>query len=120
MKELHTKAMKYLFTGFNLIGAAALLMLGSGCGSMQTQSKEKLLIAAGFRVIVLKTAAQEQLVKSFPPDKVTRIRYAGKRYYVFPDAARNRAYVGRSTEYHRYRRLRLANRLSNENQKPPR
>ena len=112
--------MKHLFARFNLIGAVSLLALAVGCGSMQTQTKEKLLIAAGFRVTVTKTAAQQQLLKSFPPDKVTPIRYAGKRYYVFPDAAHNRAYVGRSTEYQRYRRLRLANRLSNENQKPPR
>ena len=112
--------MKHLFTRFNLIGAVALLALLVGCGSMQTQNKENLLIAAGFQVIAPKTAAQQQLLNSLPADKVTPIRYAGKRYYVFPDAAHNRAYVGRSTEYQRYRRLRLANRLSNENQKPPR
>jgi len=104
--------MKQIFTRFNLIGAVALLTLAVGCSSMQTQNKENLLIAAGFQVIAPKTAAQQQLLNSLPADKVTPIRYAGKRYYVFPDAAHNQAYVGRPTEYQCYRQLRLAKQLS--------
>jgi hypothetical protein len=82
---------------------------------MQTQNKENLLIAAGFQVIAPKTAAQQQLLNSLPPDKVTPIRHAGKRYYVFPDAAHNQAYVGGPSQYQSYRQLRFANQLSNEN-----
>jgi hypothetical protein len=74
---------------------------------MQTQSKENLLIAAGFQVIAPKTAAQQQLLNSLPPDKVTPILHAGKRYYVFPDAAHNQAYVGGPSQYQSYRQLRL-------------
>jgi hypothetical protein len=107
--------MKRVFTRLNHIGAVALLALLVGCGSMQTQNKENLLIAAGFQVIAPKTAAQQQLLNSLPPDKVTPIRYAGKRYYVFPDAAHNQAYVGGPSQYQSYRQLRLANQLSNEN-----
>ena len=107
--------MKQIFTRFNLIGAVALLTLAVGCSSMQTQNKENLLIAAGFQVIAPKTAAQQQLLNSLPADKVTPIRYAGKRYYVFPDAAHNQAYVGGPSQYQSYRQLRLANQLSNEN-----
>ena len=47
--------MKHILTGFNLIGALALLALAVGCASMQTQSKENLLIAAGFKTVVPKT-----------------------------------------------------------------
>jgi hypothetical protein len=107
--------MKQVFTKFNLIGAVGLLALLVGCGSMQTQNKENLLIAAGFQVIAPKTAAQQQLLNSLPPDKVTPIRHAGKRYYVFPDAAHNQAYVGGPSMYQSYRQLRWANQLSNEN-----
>jgi hypothetical protein len=114
----HSKSL--VSTGLNLICAAALLGLAVGCSTMQTKSKENLLIAAGFRVTFTKTAAQQQVLKSLPPDKVTPIRYAGKRYYLFPDAAHHRVYVGRPTEYRRYRQLRLANQVSNENLKPPR
>ena len=86
--------MKYILTGFNLIGAIALLALAVGCTSMQTQNKENLLIAAGFKVITPHTAAQQQKLQALPPDHVTLIQKDGKTYYVFPDAANNQAYVG--------------------------
>ena len=91
--------MKYLFTGFSLIGAFAVLALALGCASTETQSKENLLIAAGFQVIVPKTAAQQQKLQALPPDKVTLVQKDGKNYYVFPDAANNQAYVGGLTQY---------------------
>ena len=53
----------------------------------QTQSKENLLIAAGFQVIVPKTAAQQQKLQTLQPRKVTLVRKGGQNYYVFPDAA---------------------------------
>jgi hypothetical protein len=107
--------MKHIFTGFNLIGACALLALAVGCASMQTQSKENLLIAAGFKVIVPHTAAQQQKLQALPPDHVTLVQKDGKTYYVFPDAANNQAYVGGPTQYQAYKQLRLENKLANEN-----
>jgi hypothetical protein len=107
--------MKHIFTGFSLIGAFALLALAVGCTSTQTQSKENLLIAAGFKVIVPKTAAQQQKLQALPADKVTLVQKDGKIYYVFPDAANNQAYVGGAEQYQAYKQLRLANKLSNEN-----
>jgi len=109
------KTMKYIFTGFNLIGALALLALTVGCTGMQTQNKENLLIAAGFKVITPHTAAQQQKLQALPPDKVTLVQKDGKTYYVFPDAANNQAYVGGPTQYQAYKQLRLANKLANEN-----
>ena len=46
-----------------------------------------------------KTAAQQQKLKSLPPDKVSAIQKDGKTYYVFPDVAHNLAYVGGPKEY---------------------
>ena len=106
--------MKHQFTGLNLIGAVALLILAVGCASMETQSKENLLIAAGFKVIVPSTAAQQQKLQALPPDKVTLVQKEGKNYYVFPDVAHNQAYVGGPKQYQAYRQLRLANKLANE------
>ena len=64
--------MKRIFTGFNLIGAIALLALAVSFTMTQreTQHKEKLLIAAGFKVIVPRTAAQQQRLKALPADGV--------------------------------------------------
>jgi len=71
--------MKHIFTGFKLIAAFGLLALALGCAGTQTQTKENLLIAAGFKVIVPHTVAQQQKLQSLPPDKVTLVRKAGRR-----------------------------------------
>jgi hypothetical protein len=107
--------MKHIFTGFKLISAFALLALTAGCTGMQTQNKENLLIAAGFKVIVPSTAAQKQKLQALPAGKVTLVQKSGKTYYVFPDAANNQAYVGGPKQYQAYKQLRLANKLANEN-----
>ena len=109
------KAMKHIFTGFSLIGAFALLALAVGCTGMQTQSKEDMLIAAGFKTVVPKTAAQQRKLQALPPDKVAMVQKGGKTYYVFPDAANNRALVGGPKQYQAYQQLRLQNKLAQEN-----
>jgi hypothetical protein len=107
--------MKYIITGLSPIGALVLLFLTLSCTGVQTQNKENLLIAAGFRVIVPKTATQQQKLKALPADKVTLVQKDGKTYYVFPDAANNQAYVGGPTQYQTYKQLRLENKLANDN-----
>jgi hypothetical protein len=107
--------MKHILTGISLIGASALLAVTVGCTGMQTQNKENLLIAAGFKVIVPHTAAQQQKLQALPAEHVTLIQKDGKTYYVFPDAANNQAYVGGPKQYQAYRQLRLENKLANEN-----
>jgi hypothetical protein len=107
--------MKYIITGLSPIGALALLFLTLSCTGVQTQNKENLLIAAGFKVIVPKTATQQQKLKALPADKVTLVQKDGKTYYVFPDAANNQAYVGGPTQYQTYKQLRLENKLANDN-----
>ena len=102
--------MKHRFTGFNLIGTIVLLALAVSCTMTQreTQHKEKLLIAAGFKVIVPRNAAQERRLKALPSDRLTLVHKDGKTYYVFPDAANNRAYVGGPTQYQAYSQIRTA------------
>jgi hypothetical protein len=107
--------MKRILTGFSLIGTIALLALAVGCAGMQAQSKENLLIAAGFKTVVPKTAAQQRKLQALPPDKIAMVQKSGKAYYVFPDAANNRALVGGPKQYQSYQQLRLANKLANEN-----
>jgi len=107
--------MKHRFTGFSLIGAFALLVLAAGCAGTQTESKANLLIAAGFKTVAPKTAAQQQKLQALPPGKVAMIQKGGKTYYVFPEAANNRALVGGPKQYQAYQQLRLANKLANEN-----
>jgi hypothetical protein len=106
------KTMKQALTSFRILSAIALLALAVGCAS--TQSKENLLVAAGFKVITPKTATQEQKLKALPADKVTSVQKSGKTYYVFPDSAHNQAYVGGPKQYEAYRQLRLEKKLADE------
>jgi hypothetical protein len=107
--------MKQVFNTLNIFRAIALLTLAVSCTSMQTQTKENLLIAAGFKVIVPTTAAQQQKLQALPAGKVSLVQKDGQIYYVFPDAANKQAYVGGATQYQAYKQLRLANKLANEN-----
>ena len=102
---------------FKMISAAALLLLTIGCASTSTstQNKENMLVASGFKVITPKTAAQQQKLQNLPAGKVTMIQKGGKIYYIFPDPANNRAYVGRPREYQAYQQLRTTNKLVAEN-----
>jgi hypothetical protein len=108
--------MKHIFTGCKIIAAIALLAVAVSCAATQAQmqNKENLLIAAGFKVIVPHTAAQQQKLKALPSDHVSLVQQDGKTYYVFPDAANNQAYVGGLRQYQTYRQIRTANKMSNE------
>jgi hypothetical protein len=86
-----------------------------GCATTQgTQNRENMLVAAGFKVITPKTAAHQQKLQNLPPGKVTMIQKGKKTYYIFPDPAQNKAYVGGSKQYEEYQQLRAENKLANE------
>jgi hypothetical protein len=96
--------------------AIALVILTAGCATTQSnvQNKESMLIAAGFKTITPKTAAQQQKLQKLPPDKVTMIQKKGKTFYIFPDPAQNRAYVGGPKAYQAYQQLRADKKLAQE------
>src|SRR5438067_4211923 len=96
--------------------AAAYAAVLAGCASTQTstQNRESMLVASGFKVITPKTAAQQQKLQNLPPGKVTMIQKKGKTYYIFPDPARNVAYVGGPKQYRNYQQLRAENKLTRE------
>ena len=98
--------MKQILTRFRILPTIVLLVLAVGCAN--TRSKEDSLVAAGFKVSVPKTAAQQQKLKALPPDKVTMVQKSGKTYYVFPDLAHNLAYVGGPKQYEAYKKKKAA------------
>ena len=108
--------MKQIQTAFKMIGVTALLALIVGCATTSsTQNKESMLVASGFKTVTPKTAAQQQKLQKLPPGKVTMINKKGKAYYIFPDPAQNRAYVGGPKQYQEYQQLRAEKKLANEN-----
>ena len=109
--------MKQKRVSIQMISVIALFALVVGCATTQssTQNRESMLVASGFKAITPKTAAQQQKLQKLPPGKVTMIQKAKKTYYIFPDPAQNKAYVGGPKEYQAYQQLRLANKLAQEN-----
>ena len=107
------KSLKCILLGS--IAASAALLFGCATTQTSTQNRESMLVAAGFKVITPKTAAQQQKLQSLPPGKVTMIQKAGKTYYIFPDPAHNQAYVGGPKQYRHYQELRASNKLATEN-----
>jgi hypothetical protein len=98
-----------------IMAACTALLVNCASTSTSTQNKENMLVASGFKVITPKTTAQQQKLQNLPPGKVTMIQKGGKTYYIFPDPANNRAYVGRPREYQAYQQLRATNKLVAEN-----
>jgi hypothetical protein len=106
--------MKQIQTAFKFLTVIALLALAVGCAT-ESQNKQNLAIAAGFKIITPTKPDQITLLQSLPADKVTPVNYHGKTFYVLPDAKNNQAYVGGIEQYQAYQQLRLAQHLSNQN-----
>lgn len=95
-----------------MILALGLLFLAAGCAT--TKHTETFLAAAGFKVVAASTPQQEQKLKSLPPGKITTVQRNGKTYYVFPDAAHNRIYLGTSNEYQNYLQIVADNQIAEQ------
>jgi hypothetical protein len=66
---------------------------------------EAQLLALGFKVLVATTPAQTDWVKHLAPGQMRPMQRTGKHYFIYPDAARNRIFVGGPQEYQAYRKL---------------
>ncbi len=86
-----------------LLAAATLAVGCATSGSFK--SKEDLVIAAGFKAIKPVKPDQKAILEKLPNDKITRITYSGKPYYVLPDKADGQAYVGGAKQYQVYQEL---------------
>ncbi|SRR6266478_2771819 len=115
MIRLQTMKPKTCISLCSIATACAALLVGCATTQSSTQNRESMLVASGFKVITPKTAAQQQKLQKLPPGKVTMIQKKGKTYYIFPDPANNRAYIGRPREYQAYQQLRATNKLAMEN-----
>jgi len=82
------------FTGIGL------LLLAGGCAS--TKHQESRLTAAGFRIVTATTPQQAQQLKALPPGKFSAIKRNGKSWYVYPEAANHRIYLGTKNDYQQY------------------
>jgi hypothetical protein len=104
--------LSYCIKAFALLTLSALVL---GCTSTPSSAPppqaESLLVAAGFKTVVASTDKQLQLLPTLPVGQVTVVTQTGKNFFVYPDSANNRIYVGTEKEYQAYMKLRAQNNL---------
>jgi hypothetical protein len=95
-----------------VVAAFAVLALIAGCASGPPAAQvETLLTAAGFKTAVASTDKQLRQIPTLPAGQVTVVTQTGKNWFLYPDLARNRVYVGTEKEYRAYLKLRAQNNL---------
>ena len=105
MKRFRNLPVAYLCM---LIGAFAMSVAftaPAGAATSPAAIGEAELLSLGFKVLVATTPAQTDWVKNLPPGRMRAMQRTGKHYFIYPDAARNRIFVGGSQEYEAYRKL---------------
>ena len=109
--------MKQIRTLFNMVGVIALLALMVGCATTATfpQEKANMLVAAGFKTITPRTAAQQQKLQQLQTGQVATINRQGRTYYIVADPHQNLVYVGGPHEYQAYQQMRAQHQLAQEN-----
>ncbi|HEY5894899.1 MAG TPA: hypothetical protein VIT91_16890 [Chthoniobacterales bacterium] len=105
---------QHIKTAWTFLAVIALAVIAAGCAST-LPNEENMTVSAGFKPITPTKPDQQAILAKLPSYKVTRVVYAGKTYYVLPDRANNKAYVGGPKQYAAYKQLRLAKQMSNDN-----
>jgi hypothetical protein len=103
----------------NFLVVMLVAILAAGCASNNLLDKENAATGAGFKIITPAKPEQLALLQKLPPDKVTPITYGGKVYYILPDLANNRAYVGGPRQYQAYKQFRQRQQMNSENYLAP-
>lgn len=108
--------MKYLFSFGRVVAMLAMATLIGGCaGTPPISSNDALLSAAGFKTVIASTDKQLQQLPTLPAGQVTMVSQTGKNWFVYPDVAKNRVYVGTEREYRAYLKLRAQHNLPGPN-----
>jgi hypothetical protein len=94
---------------------AAMVSVLAGCASMDASNERSLLSAAGFRARTPETAQQKSLYASAEPYKMLRATKDGKVVYAYKDEKHGVCYVGGESEYQRYQKLAVEQRIAQDN-----
>ena len=106
--------LKTIFPAMHFVSACALLLLigCAGAPPVPPPLPANLLTQAGFKNIAASTTEQIAHLQRLPAGQVTVVSQNMKNYFVYPDAAGNRLWVGTEKEYQAYMRLRAQNNLT--------
>ena len=98
------------------VGALVVTVLLAGAATAAPpRPDDSQLLDLGFKVLVATTKVQQDWVRSLPPGKIRSMQRTGKKFFIYPDAARNQIYVGGPAEYDAYRQLHPEEQRSAQN-----
>lgn len=92
------------------VAALATLLLLAACATGPSvpdeQSIERLLATAGFKTVPASSVPQLKRLPALPQGEVTAVTQTGRTWFVYPDSAGQRLYVGTQAQYDAFVRLR--------------
>jgi hypothetical protein len=84
------------------LGVALLIVGCAGAPQSPPRPDTGKMLAAGFKVIDAKTPDQQMHLAALPQGRFTELQRTGTHFYVYPDPATQRVYVGTPKEYQAY------------------
>ena len=84
---------------------AVTMLVAGGAVAAAPSIDEKQLLDAGFKTLVATTKVQQEWVGGLPPGKIRAMQRTGKKYFIYPDAAKKQVYVGGPEQYEAYLQL---------------
>lgn len=78
------------------------MFIAGGAVAATPRIDDKELTELGFKVLVATTEVQKNWVKGMAPGKIRAMQRNGKKFFIYPDAAREQVFVGGPREYAAY------------------
>src|SRR6476620_5779885 len=109
--------MKKLIT-LAVIGSIAMVLVlistteETAASASEISKKEAMLAQSGFKVVTVTTPKQKEAVNGLAPGRCSAVMYNKKLFYVFPTAAKDKFYVGKQTQFDRYKKAIAAQQAS--------
>lgn len=100
------------------IALLLIVLLFTGCAAIEKADRlntEKLLAAAGFRVLPANTPERQLSLEASPPYKVERKLKGDEVYYFYSCPDQSIAYIGNQADYSKYRELELQQEIATQN-----
>jgi hypothetical protein len=113
--------MKKLLTVTSIVSIGMVLALIPACqttgnAGSEVSRKEALVSQSGFKVVTVTDPKQQQAINGLAQGRVSAVKYNGKLYYVFPTATKDKIYVGKQTQFNRYKKAVSAQQASQQGQ----
>ena len=88
------------------------MFVAGGAAAAPPSVDENELLASGFKVLVATTSVQKEWVQNLPRGQIRPMQRTGKKFFIYPDAARNQIYIGGPKEYEAYHQLHPDSKLA--------